>query len=76
MVIDDGGAEGTPRLSGKSPAGKANKLPCANFKKGSWQREILFFGMFLNVQNSKLQVDADSETSVHTGNESKVGGQL
>ena len=35
---DDGSAEGTPKFTGKSPSGKANRLPCTNFKKGSSRR--------------------------------------
>ena len=30
---DDGGAKGTPQLTGKSPSGKANRLLCTNVKK-------------------------------------------
>ena len=31
---DDGSAKGTPKDTGVSPSGKANKLPCTNLKKG------------------------------------------
>ena len=31
---DDGRAKNTPTFIGKSPSGKANKLPCTNTKKG------------------------------------------
>ena len=34
----DGKEGDTPKLTGKSPSGKANKLPCMNFKKGSSQK--------------------------------------
>ena len=64
----DGGAEGSiPKLTGKSPSGKANRLLCTNSTKKVAKGDIhVVIGMFANVQNSKLQVDADSETSVHT----------
>ena len=35
---DDGSAKGTSKLTGKSPSGKANRLPCTNYKKESCQR--------------------------------------
>ena len=34
----DGGAEGTPKLTRESLAGKANRLPSLNFRKGSCQK--------------------------------------
>ena len=35
------------QLTGKSPSGKANRLPCTSFKKGSCHREIhVIVGMF------------------------------
>ena len=50
--------ETTPKLTGNSPSGKANRLLCANFKNGSCQREIhVMIGMFPHVRKSKLQVD-------------------
>ena len=51
---DDGGAEGTPKLAGDSPSGKVRK-------------EILVvIGISPNMQNSKLQPDASTETPVFT----------
>ena len=35
---DDGSAQGTPKLTVKSPSGKANRLVCTNLKKGSCHR--------------------------------------
>ena len=50
----------------KSPSVKANRRSCANFKKGSCQRGDLCYCWHVpNVQNSKLQVDADSETGAY-----------
>ena len=58
---------------GKSPSGKANRLPCTNFKKKSCQRKLhAIIGMFPNVQNAKRQVDADSETHVHTNTQQNL----
>ena len=56
-----------PKLTGKSPSGKANRLLCTNSTKKVAKGDLdVVIGMFPNVQNSKLPVDADSETSVHT----------
>ena len=30
---DDGGARGTPKLTGTNPSGKACRVPCVNFNK-------------------------------------------
>ena len=45
------------------------KLQERKLPKGTFTQ---FFGMFPNVQNSRLQVDADSETSVHTNTQQNL----
>ena len=64
---DDGSAEGTPKFSGRSPSGKANRLLRISFKKGSCQkRNSQNYWHFLNLRNANLQSDARSKTSVFT----------
>ena len=61
------------KLLVKSQSWKANRRPCTNFKKGSCQRKIHeILGMFPNAQNSKRQVEADSETSVQANTQQNL----
>ena len=64
---DDGSTKGTPKHTGKSPSGKTNKLSCINFKKESCQKgNFCNYWHFLNVQTSKIQPEASSETNAST----------
>ena len=67
-VVMTGSAKGTPKFTGKSPSGKKwtgylAQTSREEVAKGDIHVSI---GMFPKVQISKRQVDADSETSVHT----------
>ena len=56
----------TPKLSGKSPSGEANKLKQALLYEIQ-ERKLPFhviIGMFPGVQNSNFQQDAGPETNV------------
>ena len=55
-------------FTGKSPSGKANRPLCTNCQ-GTIH---VILGMFPNVHNSKRQLDADSETSVHTNTQQNL----
>ena len=73
-----GKEKGRPRNSkgdGKSSDdGSANRQLCTNFKRKEAAKggTPVIVSMFPNVQNSKRQVDADSETSVHTHTQQKM----
>ena len=70
---DDARDRGTVKLTDKSLSGKANRPPCTNFMKGSCQKEIhVIVDIVPKEQNSKLQVVADWETSVHANTQQHV----